>query len=291
MPRVETLISPLGVIAVKYVRLTSLHVYYRCTLQMIPLWARLNWSQPLTRNLYDVLSTMSYWFLRNDTRGLPFDVPHGILRFTTCWVSSPYSGMPVSSFQRLRFARIFPRNPFELANKMHANREGAAAAARNACIIPGNMRMKIREWGSVASVQPLLPLLLLVHGAMPSSFFPMHFLLLDLPLYRFSPAPVLDAFLLLFVFFFFCFFAKRLECTLKRFLWILVDQRFFFWSNCHLFYYLSFLIIIHLQNIKFLIFQIIVKIYVELNNQLFLKISRGAAFQHFGKIRHGRKLR
>lgn len=92
-------------------------------------------------------------------------------------------------------------------------------------------------------------------------------------------------------FFFFCFFAKRLECTLKRFLWILVDQRFFFWSNCHLFYYLSFLIIIHLQNIKFLIFQIIVKIYVELNNQLFLKISRGAAFQHFGKIRHGRKLR
>lgn len=254
MPRVETSFSPLSV---KYVRLTSLYVYYRCTLQMIRLWAWLNLSQSLPRNLYDVLATMSYWFSWNDFRGLPFCTGFCVLRCVG--FQAPIPAM-VSSFQRLRFARIF-LHPFEFANKTHVNREGAVAATRNAYIIPGNMRMKIREWGSVASVQPLLPLLLLVHGAMPSSFFPMHFLLLD-----FASVPFLTStcsgccfffysLLAKFGLFFFCqtfgtyFEYVRVEVFVSKdwtetkcrcFLCIFVDQRFFFCSNCHLLYCLSF---------------------------------------------------
>lgn len=106
----------------------------------------------IRRSGYDELLAFAKW-----SSGPPFDVPRAILRFTTCQVSSPsvivcsgYS-TPLSSLQRLRSAKIFPRNPFELASKVY--RRGLTTATRNACIIPSNTRMKIQEWGSAASVR------------------------------------------------------------------------------------------------------------------------------------------
>ena len=106
----------------------------------------------IRRSGYDELLAFAKW-----SSGPPFDVPRAILRFTTCRVSSPSVivcsgyGTPLSSLQRLRFAKIFPRNSFELASKVY--RRGLATATRNACIIPSNTRMKIQEWGSAASVR------------------------------------------------------------------------------------------------------------------------------------------